>query len=673
MARPTQTRLGSGGGYGPTQQGATQRLGVYAPLNVQTGASGAEHLARALGMGVDAALPFMKQKIAKEGADAATRGLGAAADGVSPEEQKLAAADAAFGRGLKRGMAAKAAADYRTAAQELYDTIDPATSTEEVGKKLDALARSKLGMFLDDPDAAKWVVGDVMSTYGTVTGQHQHRLSVEAKTDAVEGILARVKNSAVDVGEVQYQENFDALAVIVGRTEAHKMMVAAVTSVAEEHGAPALLEQIPGSTTLDDGRVIAGPRETYSEAIGISREKADNVAAERKARQHAEWRSDFFLAAEDRFAAGGAFSKRELQEVRREGKITQQEEESLYRRGFAAREAAKQKVELDLAATRGVPLYMLDISEGDKDNITKEWVDIDASAHPDENGNPDTFGAAMRAFAKHGHVDPRIKGFLAKAPLTEEASTQKTLDYYQRLPLHMRSAFVPDSDRRIQIETMLAQVEAGSPVPAVIEAAKDFNPQVAKANLARAERDMNKAIRSDFVVGSVPGKLWGTNEVKISEVVNPEGAYGYIDRQVKARVARGVAPDVALKAAQEDFAASYTLTKGTDDLYYVIPRLNGAPEDMGQAMQWAEGHLKQFVPDAPAGSHFATDPQGRLVVVGPDGLPVSPARIKPDALYSKWMEATDAARFKAMQDANASFVARRKRMETDAPTFFIAP
>lgn len=194
--RPTVSRTNRPAGYGPSQNGATQGVGVYANVfNARTGPSGAEQLARSLGLAVDAITPAIKSGVATRAADETRRGMAdAAANTVDP---KIAAESAYYARGATWAKAkaevvkAQAAWEQYVTEQGLADADPDIFDVEQ-----DRFFRDRLGPLLNDQTAREAMAQDVLGMMLRGRQEHGKRM-VEAQTAASMADIGTVVDGAI--------------------------------------------------------------------------------------------------------------------------------------------------------------------------------------------------------------------------------------------------------------------------------------------------------------------------------------------------------------------------------------------------------------------------------------------------------------------------------------------
>lgn len=661
MSRPTQTRLG-GPGFAPQNAGATQRLQVNAPLNVQAAPSGAEQLAAVLDQTFRVAAPILRDKIAEEGRAAFNLGVGDATSGTV--DPTLEAKDRQYATGVKRVASGKAVLAFRQHAEKFYaEEFDKTKSPEELQQELDRLAAGYLGQFLDDPESASWIANDVINYVSSKTLQHNGLLANEFVEESVNTALGVLEGQVRDLGVVDYQGHFDTLAPVIGRSDAHKAVVQKLIEMAQEFGDETILDGIPGEVTTEDGQKIAGPASTYREEISQAREQARKVKDARDAGAKRELRLDYFARAETRFANGQWFTRRELDKERASGNISDDEYLSLWARSERGRIEGSMK--LDMAAAlgnSGLPyrLWKGVIPDSTIDEAIRKDVDALAARTPDEQGNPDLVAAASAVYEREGFVDTRVSGALTYVTASDPKGFEQAAKQYHRLSPTQRAAFVPNEDQRMRLERFAAARAAGVPAEAAAKEIALLNPDVVRQNRARYQREANKEAQGiDGVkVGEAGGFLGFGSTVTVGSLENAPMARMEINRQARLRIDGGTPPEDAYKLAGEDFRSRFDVVKTSGGKAVAVPKVAGMPPDFGQALQWAN----QRLPEGRRWAPIATSDSTLLVQVGSDGLPVDSVQVAPQRLYRDWYENSSAERAAEIRQRHDAFMQQQSQL-----------
>ena len=282
MARPTQTRINTGPGFGP-EVGRAPALQVVAPLNVQAAPSGAELLAQSLGIALDAATPILQDKIQRKAADSAALGRSDAT--MNKADAKRQAEDASYAVGVKRGMVDRAIVDFKSRAREFYENeFDKSMGTEILAAELDGIAKGMLQNYVGDADAARWITPEVLSTVNQITGAHDAELAGQFKEDRIASAASLMRDAIDNAQSIDPQEIMDRLRPILGGKAANEAYVEMVGALAVEKGAPELIDAlIPEQWTDASGAKIPGPRSVdgLSAKLNQSRYYASAAARER--------------------------------------------------------------------------------------------------------------------------------------------------------------------------------------------------------------------------------------------------------------------------------------------------------------------------------------------------------------------------------------------------------
>lgn len=182
MARPTQTRLTAEPGFAPDVTRAPQ-LGVYAPLNVQTGPSGAEQLASALGMVSKVAAPAIADYAEKKAYAGATQGQVDAK--LGKVDEKRAKEDHAYDMGQKRGVVEKTTIEAIAEWQAGYDKMDKSMGEDAVVADFNSFMEKKLSPFAKDADASQWLLNRLGPAEQQIRQTTRATLSAQYKEDMV--------------------------------------------------------------------------------------------------------------------------------------------------------------------------------------------------------------------------------------------------------------------------------------------------------------------------------------------------------------------------------------------------------------------------------------------------------------------------------------------------------
>jgi hypothetical protein len=242
MARPSNRSLGAPG-FGPDQRGATQRLGVYAPLNVNTGPSGAERLATQLGVLTQAATPFVQDKIERRGYEQALAGTQAARDGVS--EEVASEEDKAFQLGYRTSKADEASLMAQAEWDKHYaEEVDKSISPEKLRDEYNSFMQQRLSQFIADPSTAQRVYDHLAPNEAALVQQQQKVLANQFVEDTIATQAAFVRDRVIRGRAVNPEEVMRVLRPTLGNSGASKAYVGIIGSMAVERGDPDLLDTL---------------------------------------------------------------------------------------------------------------------------------------------------------------------------------------------------------------------------------------------------------------------------------------------------------------------------------------------------------------------------------------------------------------------------------------------
>jgi hypothetical protein len=244
MARPTSTSVRTPE-YAPQQQGATTRLGVYAPLNVQTGPSSAEQFALALGLVNRTIAPAIAQSVHDKAQDQTAEGMAAAmADTVDP---KRLAEDEYYARGQKRVLADRAVLD---AINEFQTGLDKGeidrSSAAVLHSQFNKFMGDKLGNFLHDPEAAQWALDKLAPYQQKVFGDLQKEQADAFKLDAISTVADSLRLAVKSGKPADFEaEKQKLVAANFSKGEATAILMKELGQTAIELRDPTILEQVP--------------------------------------------------------------------------------------------------------------------------------------------------------------------------------------------------------------------------------------------------------------------------------------------------------------------------------------------------------------------------------------------------------------------------------------------
>jgi hypothetical protein len=275
MARPTQTRIREGAGFAPEVRQAPS-LQVVAPLNVQAAPSGAELLARSLGLALDTVTPVALDKIKTQAADATALGRGDAT--INKVDAKRKAEDASYAVGVKRGMVDRAIVDFKSMARTFYEEqFDKSQGTELLAQELDNIAKGALQNYTSDPDAVRWMTPEVANTVASITGAHDTELAKQFKDDRISSAAALMRDAFQQQQGIDPEDIMNRLRPVLGNSEATKAYVGMVGSLAVENGAPEIIDALIPEKWGDG---TPGPRSTpaLNQALNLSRYYAQEAA-----------------------------------------------------------------------------------------------------------------------------------------------------------------------------------------------------------------------------------------------------------------------------------------------------------------------------------------------------------------------------------------------------------
>jgi len=587
--------LRTGPGYAPEVRQAPS-LQVNAPLNVQTGPSGAEQVAQALGLVSKVASPILQDKIKRDAFDRTSAGQNAAV--LNKVDAKREAEDNLYARGVKFATKERSVRNALAEVDRKIAETGADMAPEQRAQARDEMLKSLLGDMVNDPESAG-IAAKLVEPWQT-RNRAADNLEVikEAQDETMRAEAENIKDGMTD-GTFNYATSVARLAPVIGREAAVETVIDSVGAAAVNLRDERLIDTVlPESVTLADGQVIDGPRKSqkhqakldqYRELAHKARlEDLSQVRREDKQVFEKDWISNPLNFTEQHY---DAFTKQV------DSLFSEDELNSYWRARNAELERMQNGTETQSlrALYPGLRLRQLEgrlASDGKPVTPTELQQiansEIERAAFLTGRAPQDV---ASEYTAIEGYVYQPMANDLQMAPPSDTELWGAATEQYFKLSPKVRELYVPDGNKRALYERTQSLLGSGKKPAEVGEMLNRQDDKAIKANLDAVETLFNKKVakigRRELSDGG-----WFGASTSVGNIANSKAISFEIKKRARERVGAGADPETAVAAATKEVVDTYVLVPGPSrDKSILLPRTREITDGFDKTVEWFYSQL----------------------------------------------------------------------------------
>jgi soluble lytic murein transglycosylase-like protein len=684
MTRPVTQQRG-GPAYGIAQRGATVGLEVNAPLNVRTGPSSAESLARVLGVVAEPVVQHAANTLQVEGRKTAVAGATDAALGkINADKYRekegrgglMNFERRTYSESVDRYEAVRA---FQGAANEVSEWINTEGATLPPGEfemQLDQRMKEALGEdFAEDPlqaaeiaqRYAPFMAKAVAAHRDAATNAQKQRNLETATTDVMSRLAAGeavdLQFEIAELTRTQGDRAFAVKALVASYEEAALQVAREGDPATAQERANAVLAQLDGALTGDDGKPLPGPGKSAIHAAGLqtTRDQIAKIHEDRNAATRAVEKFRIEADFQDQVDAGELIGMDQLIPLGQAGILSDQEMLEWYRKGtdtHATKRMQQERMNYLLETQDRSWANLIGTIGPDGKEITQEMLEDDLvqilSAYPPDQ----QFAAAADWTAKTGLVYKPLAARLAN--INAQADPKDILalhdEYAQLQARGLAGQYVKDVKVAAQYER-ISDLRTLGLTEESLAAELRRSPEEAEAYFKAHERDLRDAQADIEVFDLMPGD---------DDLLNSPYVQRALDTYAAIGLRQGLSPERAAEFSKSRFEEGHMAIE-TPSGTMILPKVAGVSQE---AMEWV---YTELLPEYAERKGLDAS-QVRLTPIGPNGEMILTdqygMRVTPEVFNPTTMTQTFEARKRESAILQFKDTAEMERLKRTDPAAF---